>query len=224
MSEKHEPGMAYSMPKLNKIMAVLSFILLITTFWIFLDDYIRPWKAIQVEGLRIKRRHIEENIQAAKKEIDSAKLAELQASLEKAKKITNSRHEEIAKAEKELAKVRTQLKAQTIKNGFFNADSTALNYQYEAAAAENKKEEAKEKLEQLGKLKAEFAIGKDNYKKYQAAEKEILAKIEDLNKEVILTEKQIKSIAGTLDLLEAAKAKTDLNGIFAIRNMPFLDF
>ena len=39
MSENKEPGMAFNMPKLHKIMAVLSFIFFITTVWVFLDDY-----------------------------------------------------------------------------------------------------------------------------------------------------------------------------------------
>ena len=68
MSENKEPGMAFNMPKLHKIMAVLSFIFFVTTIWVFLDDYIRPWKGYQVEALQIKRRHTEEAIKLASKE------------------------------------------------------------------------------------------------------------------------------------------------------------
>jgi nitrate/nitrite-specific signal transduction histidine kinase len=67
MSENKEPGMAYSMPKLHKIMAILSFVFFVTVVWVFLDDYIRPWKAIQVEALQIQRKHTEEAIKLAQK-------------------------------------------------------------------------------------------------------------------------------------------------------------
>ena len=145
MSEKHEPGMAYSMPKLNKIMAILSFILLVSTLWVFLDDYIRPWKAIQVEAIKIKRRHIQLELDAAQKEIDEAKLSGLQTTFSKGQEVIATRKTEIEKAEKELLKVRALITAQTIKNGFYNADSTALNYQYEDAARNNREKEAAKK-------------------------------------------------------------------------------
>jgi nitrate/nitrite-specific signal transduction histidine kinase len=68
MSENNkEPGMAYSMPKLHKVMAILSFIFFVTTMWVFLDDYMRPWKGYQVEALKIQRRHLDAKIQEAAK-------------------------------------------------------------------------------------------------------------------------------------------------------------
>lgn len=224
MSEKHEPGMAYSMPKLNKIMAFLSFILLATTIWVFLDDYIRPWKAIQIEALKIQRHHTELEIEAAQKEIDEPKLQEFKKSLLTGEEIVTSRNSEIAKVEKELSKVRASLKDQTIKNGFFNADSTALNFQYESAEGHGRELEAKEKLKALQKLKAEFDLGKNNFKSLQEKEKEILGRLADLNKEVITIQKEIKNVTGKLELLQAAKKQTDMDPIFALRNMPFLDF
>ena len=59
---KHEPGMAYDMEKLNKVFAFLSVIFLITVFWVFLDDYTRPWKKVQLDALKIKREKIQEKI------------------------------------------------------------------------------------------------------------------------------------------------------------------
>ncbi len=224
MSESKEPGMAFQMTKLHKVMAVLSFIFFVTTVWVFLDDYIRPWKAIQVEAQQIKRRHTEEAIKAAKKEIDSKKLAELQANLGKGKDIVASRKKEISKTEDELKAVLTKIKAQTIKNGTSNGDVSAINFQYETAQKEHNAKEAEKKLAELLKLKAEFSQGKDNLKAYQAEEKIIRAKLADLNKEVTDNEKAIKEITTKLNLLELAKKQTDMSLIFAIRNMPFLDY
>lgn len=224
MSENKEPGMAYSMPKLHKIMAILSFIFFVTTIWVFLDDYIRPWKAVQVEALRIQRKHTEEAIAAAQKEIDAPKLKELQTKMAKGAEVVATRKEEIKKVEKELDHVKALLKKQNIDNGNFNADSTAVNYQYELALSEGHDKEAKKKLEELTKLKNDFDKGKDNLKALQAQEKELNLKLEELNKEVLAVEKEMKEITGKLDLLEMAKKQTDMDPIFFLRNMPFLDF
>jgi 3-dehydroquinate synthase class II len=111
MSENNkEPGMAYSMPKLHKVMAILSFIFLVTTLWVFLDDYMRPWKAYQVEALKIKRRHLDEQIKAATKDIDEKKLAELKSKLEKGQEIVLNRKDDIKKVEKNLEELLRNLK------------------------------------------------------------------------------------------------------------------
>jgi mono/diheme cytochrome c family protein len=224
MSENKEPGMAYNMPKLHKVMAILSFIFFVTTVWMFLDDYIKPWKAIQVESLQIKRRHIDQDIKAAQKEIDSKKLAELNTSLVKGEEIVASRKADIEKAEKELKAILTKIKAQTIKNGVLNGDFSAATFQYQAAGAEHNEKEAAKKLEELKIVTNQFNQGKDNLKGYQAEEKIIRAKLADLNKEVTSTQKEIKDLNMKLNLLQTAKATTDINPIFALRNMPFLDY
>jgi mono/diheme cytochrome c family protein len=224
MSENKEPGMAFSMSKLHKIMAVLSFIFFVSTVWVFLDDYIRPWKAIQVEALQIKRRHADEALKAAEKELDAKKLTDLNTALAKGEEIVEGRRTDIEKEEKALKVVLTKMKAQTIKNGVSNGDVSAANFQYESALAHHNQDEAAKKLEELTHLKKEFDLGKDNLKAFQAEEKEIRTKLADLNKEVIATQKEIKELTMKVNLLTAAKKTTDIDPIFALRNMPFLDY
>ena len=50
---KKEPGMAYDTKKLNKIFAVLAVLLLFAVLWMFVDDYLRPWKAVQLKAIDI---------------------------------------------------------------------------------------------------------------------------------------------------------------------------
>ena len=59
--------MAYNMEKLHKVFAFLSVLFLITVFWVFLDDYSRPWKKYQLEAMQIKRDKIEEKIEEEKR-------------------------------------------------------------------------------------------------------------------------------------------------------------
>ena len=225
MSENNkEPGMAYSMPKLHKIMAILSFIFFVTTIWVFLDDYMRPWKAYQVEAMKIQRRHLDAKIKEAAKNIDDKKLAELNARLAKGNEIVASRKEEISKAEKELAKIIAKIKAQTIINGVLNGKVGAKNFNFETAEAHEEFKKVGKFYKDLKELKADFDKGRDDLKAYQALEKEAHAKIATLNQEVTETEKEIKDITNTLELLKMAKKSTDITPVFALRNLPFIDF
>ncbi|NOT77406.1 MAG: c-type cytochrome [Bacteriovoracaceae bacterium] len=226
MSESNkEPGMAYSMPKLHKIMAILSFIFLVTTLWVFLDDYMRPWKAYQVEALKIKRRHLDEQIKAAAKEIDSTKLAELNAKLKKVEEIVQSRKSDIESAEKDLKVIVTKFKDQTITNGILNGQVGAINFKYETSLSHKDPKAVTDKaFNKLQELKARFVKGKDSLKALQAEEKVIVTKITEYKKEVTRTEKEIKEITNKLNLLELAKKTTTIDPVFALRNLPFIDF
>ena len=225
MSENNkEPGMAFSMPKLNKIMAIFSFIFFVTTIWVFLDDYIRPWKGYQIEALRIKRRHLDAQIAEVKKNIDAKKLSELNARLAKSQEIVETRKKEIQEQEKARKQIDAKIKAQTITNGVLNGEVGALNFKYESAQAHGDMKHAKEYFPKLTALKEKFAKGKDDLKAFQAQDNEIANKIASLQKEITETEKEIKDITNTLNLLELAKKSTDVDPVFALRNMPFLDF
>lgn len=225
MSENNkEPGMAYSMPKLHKIMAVLSFIFLVTTIWVFLDDYMRPWKGYQVEALKIKRRHLEASIKEATKEIDEAKLLEMEKRLTKAQEIVASRKEEIKKVEKEKALIVAKIKAQTIVNGVLNGKVGAKNFNFETAEAHNEFKKIGKFYKDLSALKADFHKGKDDLKALQITEKELSAKIAKLNEEVFESEKEMSGITNKVDLLKTAHKMTDINPVFALRNLPFIDF
>lgn len=225
MSENNkEPGMAYSMPKLHKIMAILSFIFFVTTIWVFLDDYMRPWKAYQVEAMKIQRRHLDAKIKEAAKSIDAKKLAELNARLEKGQEVIDSKKDEVAKLEKELVAIKTKIKAQTIINGVLNGKVGAVNFNFETAEAHAEFKKIGKYYKNLTELKNDFTKGKDDLKAYQASEKEVQHQIAELNKEVTATEKEIKEITNTLSLLEMAKKSTDITPVFALRNLPFLDF
>jgi mono/diheme cytochrome c family protein len=225
MSENNkEPGMAYSMPKLHKVMAILSFIFFVTTIWVFLDDYIRPWKGYQVEALRIQRRHLDAKIAEASKNIDAKKLAEMQARLAKGQEIVAARKEEITKVEKEKSAIVAKIKAQSIINGVLNGQVGASNFHFETAESHHDEKGIQKNFKNLAELKEAFYKGKDDLKAFQATEKEIDNKLVDLHKEVTATEKEIKEITNVLELLKMAHKQTDISPVFALRNLPFIDF
>ena len=97
-----EPGMAYNMEKLHKVFAFLSVLFLITVFWVFLDDYSRPWKQVQLEAMQIKRAKIAEKIEAEQKKINFEKVGDLEAKIEVAKKAISKNKKQISEIEAKL--------------------------------------------------------------------------------------------------------------------------
>ncbi len=223
MSQHNEPGMAYNMKKLNKVFAVLSVLFLVTVVWVFLDDYLRPWKAVQIEAMKIKREKLSEQIEAKEKEINQAELAKLEEELSKAKEIVASRKKEITAVESELAIVVKNITDENIINGTLNAQASALQFEY-GEALNHHAPYAGELLAKLEDKRTRFAESRERLKTLQSKEKELRAKLDTLSQEQSSVEKSIKDMTLTVDLLKSAKSKTDMSPLFAIRNSPFIDY
>ncbi|CBW25142.1 putative cytochrome-related protein [Halobacteriovorax marinus SJ] len=223
MSKKQEPGMAWNMQKLNKIFAFLSVAFLVTVVWVFLDDYIRPWKAVQLKGMEIKKQKLAEKIKAEGELINQEKLAQLEMQLEASQKTVDSRKKDIEVAEEELRVVKKDLKNETIVKGIANSQVSALTFQYGVAHAEHASN-ADSLYKKLHVKKKEFAESSERMKILQAKEKELKRKLRSYEKEVADTQKSIESITGTKELLMQAKSQLDVNPVFVLRNLPFIDF
>lgn len=223
MSKKQEPGMAYDMKKLNKVFAFFSLAFLVAVIWVFLDDYIRPWKAIQVEAMNIEKDKIAKKIAAEEKVINQEKLTQLEKQLEDAEKAVAAKHEEIKKFEDEKQILLRDIKNETIINGKLNSDVAALTFNWEQAHA-NHSPSADSLYEQLTSKKKLFAESKDRMKALQALEKKNNSKIEESKKLITSTQKEINLIVGKKDLMKIALEKKEITPIFAIRNAPFVDF
>ncbi|MCO4792970.1 MAG: c-type cytochrome [Bacteriovoracaceae bacterium] len=223
MTKKHEPGMAYDMKKLNKVFAFLSVIFLLTVIWVFLDDYMRPWKMVQIEAMKIKRGKIDAKIKKAAAAIDSEKLSQLNAKLEEGKKIVASRKVELDKISKALGLISRDLKDETIINGQLNAQISALTFNYGVAHANHDKS-AHSLFDQMQVKKGLFAKSKNNLKTLDSKKKVLVADEKKLREEFLSAERGIKEILNTKSLLTQAKATTDIDPIFVIRNAPLGDF
>jgi uncharacterized protein YlxW (UPF0749 family) len=218
-----EPGMAYNMEKLHKVFAFLSVLFLITVFWVFLDDYSRPWKKVQLEAMQIKRAKIAEKIEEEKKKINFEKVEDLEAKIQTAEKLVSKRKKEVAEIEAKLSLNERDAKDETIINGQLNAKIGEVNFNYEIAVSHGYKSE-KELFNKLRDYKTKFAASKDRLKKIMFDRKSLKKQIEDINAEIIDAKKEIGSMTGTLDLLKKAKATTDVNPVFVLRNLPLIDF
>lgn len=222
--KKHDPGMAYDTKKLNKVFAFLSILFLMVVVWVFLDDYIRPWKAVQIEALKIKQEKLKEQYEVADKDINKEKLASLKGELKTARKDVADHRAEINRLEKEIFKLQKFLKEETITSGVLNSNVSATNFKYEQAQLHHNDRAAKKYFSMLTEYKKDFAASKDRMKTYQQKEASLKGKVRDLRASVVETEKSISKIVGTRELIKKALKQTEMDPIFAIRNAPFVDY
>ena len=223
MTKKTEPGMAYNTKKLNKIFAFLSVLFLMVVFWVFLDDYIRPWKAVQIEGIKIKREKLQQQLEEEKKSIDQDKLQDLKVELKAAQNSLQDKKDQIKEINAQSEVVAKKLKAETINNGVLNSQVSAWTFKYETAHAKHKPE-ASEYFVKLRKFKKDFAESKDRMKALQSEQKRLNRELASVKSEVIEVERQISEVTKKRELLEKAVAQTDMGPIFALRNSPLIDY
>lgn len=221
---KKEPGMAYNTKTLNKLFAIFSVIFLVAVIWMVLDDFIRPWKAVQVKGLEIERAKLSQKVAELNKEIDQEELKKIEESIKVGELEVSKRKQDIQKLENELRVIDKKLIAITIKNGNNSAFAGMYQFNYEHAVGHNKPKDAAKYKPELDKYRALLAAGKDEEKIIQKQQKAVNEKIATLKTELIEAEKEFKRLTGTRDRFLAAYDKTEKNPIWLLRNSPMVDF
>ena len=225
MPPQREPGMAYNMTKLNRLFAFLSFFLLTTVLWVFLDDYIRPWKIIQLEAGEIEKKKLLEQIEEEEGKIDQEKLSQLEQDLVRAKEEVAQKSGEITQVREELKLIQKNITDETITNGRLNALASDQNYQYEHAVGHGyPKERVSQLLKELRDYRQQFAESRERMKKYEAQQKETNARLAELLKEEVSVQRELDNMLRTKNLLELAHSQKESDIVFFIRNAPFLDF
>jgi mono/diheme cytochrome c family protein len=228
---KNEPGMAYNTKTLNKVFAFLSILFLITTIWVVLDDYIRPWKKVQRDAMDIRVEVLSNKVKEFDESLDKATHQELIEMHRRSEELIKSREAEISTVEKELSSLKGKVYAEKMVNGTLNAQYSETVFKWEMALAKNKKNEPKLR-KKLDDLKAKFALSKDKVKEFESKIKEVKLKIENLVAEKTEAEKKISDLVGARERLMAIIDKNKFDFINnperaftnIIRNAPFVDF
>ena len=223
MKKKLEPGMAYDTKALNRIFALLSVALLFVVIWVFLDDYIRPWKVVQIEAQQIRRQKLARELERAERALDGQSLEAVSRQLEEGRRRAEANGAQIGGIRGEIDEVDLQIKAETIANGQLNSRVSALAFEF--GVAHSKGRPGARGLEnRLRKAKGLFRASKDRMKALQARRKVLDKKLLGLRKDFLAAKKKMKALRGRRELLLKAKAQTDISPVFVLRNAPFVDF
>ena len=162
--------MAYDMKVLNKIFAVLSVSFLLVTIWMIFDDYIRPWKAVQVKALDIEKQKIQEKIKEIDGSIDGEKIKAIKAKIANSEKGVAAQQGKIDKINADIAEIQRKIYVQNMSNGINGSQAAAYQFKYEHALVEKHFDHAKEIKVKFDDYKQKEMEGKDALKGFQAEE------------------------------------------------------
>lgn len=221
---KREPGMAYDTKVLNKIFAVVSVVFLFVTIWMVFDDYIRPWKAIQVKALDIEKQKIKEKIKEIDGSIDGNALKEIKQEIMAAEKALNSHKDQIEKVNKKIADVQRRIYIQNMVNGVNGSQAAEFQFKYEHALMENHPEQAKKLKVKFDDFKKKEIAGKDNLKGLQAEENAVQDELKNILASKTDAEKKLKALVGDKERLLQSVGSVEKTPIWALRNAPFIDY
>ncbi|HXH73409.1 MAG TPA: c-type cytochrome [Bacteriovoracaceae bacterium] len=221
---KREPGMAYDTKVLNKIFAVISVVFLLVTIWMVFDDYIRPWKAVQVKALDIEKQKTQEKIKEIEGGIDATKLKEAKAKIAAGEKEVAAKQDQIDKIKDRITEIQRQIYVQNMKNGVNGSQAAALQFQYEHALMENHPEDAKKIKKDFDEYKKAEMDGKNNLKGLQAQEAVAENEIKTLTAAQTDAEKELKDLLADKERMLLAMSTVEKNPVWALRNAPFIDF
>ena len=221
---KREPGMAYDTKVLNKIFAVLSVTFLLVTIWMIFDDYIRPWKAVQVKALDIEKQKIQEKIKEIDGSIDGNKLKEIKAKIAAAEKGVEAQKAKLDKVNEKITEIQRKIYVQNMTNGVNGSQAAAYQFKYEHAMVEKHFEQAKELKVKFDDFKQKEMAGKNDLKGLQAEEAAANEEIKVIMADKTAAEKELKGLVGSKELMLSAMAGTEKNIVWALRNSPFIDY
>lgn len=221
---KREPGMAYNISTLNKVFAVLSVLLLLTTIWVVLDDYIRPWKAVQVKAMEIEKQVTAAKVKEVEGSIDATKLKDAKAQVAQAEKDLAKHESQIRKIQEKIADVQKRIYVQNMYNGVQGSQAAAWQFKYEHALSAKHFDEAKKYKAIFDDYKKKEIAGKDQLKAQTAEEASYNAEIKKIEENKTSAEKALKALVGDKERLEQAMVSTEMTPVWLLRNSPFIDF
>ncbi len=221
---KREPGMAYDTKVLNKVFAVVSVLFLLTVIWMVFDDYIRPWKAIQVKAMDIQKQKTLAKIKEIEGTYDKAQIEEVEARIAEGEKKVAAQKETVEKINEEIAEIQRKIYVQNMVNGVNGSQAAAFQFKYEHAMVEKHLDDAKEYKKEFDEYKKKEMAGKNDLKGLQAQESKAQDKLKAIMAEQTEAEKDLKKIYADRDLMMTSLAASEKTPVWALRNAPFIDY
>lgn len=221
---KQEPGMAYNMKTLNKVFAFLALLFLFAVIWMFLDDYIRPWKMVQIKGLEIEQEYLQSKIVSEEAAIDQIELKKLRENAELAKSNLEAKNSELKKLESEQAEVQRNIYVQNMTIGGVSATKGEVQFKLEHAIAHDEKNHIPHLQERFNKLTEQDLVERNKLKLLNEQEKSIKKKILFLTEDLTNSEKELADKTAAYERLVAAESRTQKTPVWFLRNAPFVDF
>src|SRR5205085_10258250 len=213
-----------SMKKLNWIFAISSLVLLVTTAWIVMYDYVRGWKWFQLEFMRIQQERIESDLKAADDAVLQQHLVDLDKQMRQAEKDIALHRNEFLSAQKELDRQEGRHYAADQDYRFAKAVLDADRYETEAATVQHRAD-APERRRHYAQLTAHVNDLQLTLQQVTRDRDAAKARVDVWLKKIKDVEDKKKDLTASIDLLnkQLQTVKTASKD-FLILNAPMLDF
>lgn len=186
----------YPTSSLNKWFLLSSFVLLVATVWMMVDDWNSPWKAHQRELRQVEVRKAQAALAALETEKARANETELKAAVERARAAVEAKRPELEAAQAELDAVKADHYVKETKAKSAKADFDWTRYLIEQDRAKSGDEtEQQNELDEALALVNETAFAKEQA---DLALRDAKQKVDALNATIADAEKAL--LTGTRDL------------------------
>lgn len=216
--------MAYNISTLNKVFAVLSVLLLLTVIWVVLDDYIRPWKAVQIKAMDIEKQVLTKKVKELEGSLDAKAVNEAQTKVAEAEKALEANEKDIRAVQEKIAEVQRRIYVQNMYNGVQGSQAAEWQFKYEHALVAKDLDGAKKYKVTFDDYKKKEIAGKDALKGQMAEEEALNQQMRKLQEVKTTAEKELKALVGDKDRLVMAMSGVEKDPIWLLRNAPFIDF
>ncbi len=221
----------YNIPKLNRIFAIASLVLLFTIIWMFASDYSREWKEYQraFRNLEIEKTRVryDAEINKLKKQPE---FQALQEKLQVAQKEIATQHSNLIGVQEEIKNLETQNSLLTQEQKLTRSVLDATKYEYEEALRKDPEhasivgKQYDDLEKKIANLKLAVEQSDANLSTKQKTVDDSQTKLKELEKEEKTLTKQISILERKLkkidpDQMSVANLVADL-----IRDQPIIDF
>lgn len=210
-----EPG--FDIKKLHKIFLFLSALLFVVINWIFLDDFLRPWKVFQVKSLEVQKRVLTGVLEEDKKNISEDVRSTLENAIVEEKKILDFKQLEILKNQKIL--LEKSLVPLNLQISKLNSSLNAKIFHYEHTGSSNKK-----LFKEIESLREKLLVIKDSVKKKEEEISDLESSELNLQKNIKELEKKKEVLLGKQTRTQKALESTEKDFLWSFRNAPFINY
>ncbi|PIW63812.1 MAG: hypothetical protein COW13_01440, partial [Candidatus Omnitrophica bacterium CG12_big_fil_rev_8_21_14_0_65_50_5] len=203
---------------------VAAMLLFISLTAMILQDSIRQWKGWQRKFMAYKKEQVETKLTDARKHLDTAKITELKADLEKAGQDLASKRGEIRKAEEELGEIKLAYTTRNMEYQTLKQFQDSDRYFLEEAGKHGEAEKASEYTRAMEERGGKLAALKQELEQLEFRRDAKQGEVDGFSGHEKELSKEMTRLTQEVDLLENQEEKLTPNLVSAILNAPMLDF
>ena len=219
-----KPDRFYNFRRTNVVFAVSSLALLVTTGWMVLDDYVKPWKRYQAQFRSLEREKLRQEAEAERQRIEGTQIQELQA--------------EIATAEQDLAARSSDIDGlasllEDLEKKIYVADAAQRNtkayldtarYELDQAVQHGSESEIERQREETEELASRLKDEQIALETLQMERRSKQGELDALRADRVQAEERLAALHAGVTSLEDRAAALAKDTRYLLLNFPFMDF